>query len=368
MRFSALLVLAMGCDARPAPAPRPRAEAAPSIEGGCTLDAPHTWLRDAGGRGAIALGVEGDRRLVVFASERELRARAVSPDGSPRGSERRVPAPGTEGLVVLEPRGARQLLVARGACDEGAHCLVARVLSDDGLVGEPRSIPLPGPIRTLRRAASEGATAPLFVAWSSAGGERGLERYAIDDEGALDHARIALGSEPASDEQPIEILGLAAERERFAAIFRRGPTEDARSRVFLATRDDHRELAVLHESLAIDAIALEGDVLSLITTFEFSRPHYVRIRLGEDEPLEAHELADDAPIAAPLADRERAELDVDARGLWLRRRSPAGYPRGARVRIASGLVGSAAIARTSDGLLVGWLADGAVHGRVVRCP
>jgi hypothetical protein len=110
-----------------------------------------------------------------------------------------------------------------------------------------------------------------------------------------------------------------------------------------------------------------------VATFEFSRPHYVRLRAGAEEPLAARELAATEEPPAPLAGRERAELDVDDTGLWLRRRSAAGDAIGAPERIVDGRVESAAIVRRSDAvrlgdaLLVGYWRDGAVRGRTVRC-
>src|SRR5690606_20800023 len=117
----------------------------------------------------------------------------------------------------------------------------------------------------------------LFFAWSTTGGHRALERFTLEPDGSIAHAHVALGEEPASAESPVEILALAAEGDRFAAIWRRGPTEDVRSEVYLTTSASHRDVHALHEALAIDSIAFAGDELALIATFEFSRPHLVRI-------------------------------------------------------------------------------------------
>jgi hypothetical protein len=112
---------------------------------------------------------------------------------------------------------------------------------------------------------------------------------------------------------------------------------------------------------------LGGEMVSLVATFEMARPHYVRLRAGATEPLEAHELAPGERVAAPLAERERAELDADSHGLWLRRRDAIGDAIGAPELVAAGRVGAATLVRVERTLLVAYERDGALLVRTVSC-
>ena len=317
-------------------------------------------------RGSLALAMGGDRGLALALHDGELTARPISSEGRALGQPRTSQVSGAQALLALAPRGERYVLLARGSCEASAHCLIAQALDREGaVIAAPITVPLPEPTRTSRRAGDDG---PLFFAWSTTGGHRALERFTLGPDGSIAHARVALGDEPASAESPVEILALAAEGARFAAIWRRGPTEDVSSEVYVTTSESHRDVHALHHALAIDSIELRGDALALITTFEFSRPHLLRLTASEGEPTLARELASGAPVPAPFTERERAELDPDGRGLWLRRRDAKGDPIGERVLVADGSVESAALTRDRDALVVTWLAGGAVHGRRVRCP
>ncbi|HEY8432302.1 MAG TPA: hypothetical protein VIL20_28210 [Sandaracinaceae bacterium] len=341
------------------PSPAVRAEPEPS---GCELGEPVTWLERAHARGSLAVAPSDEGALVVLAAGGELAVRELSADGRPRSPARHAPL-SVGAILALEPVGAHHVLVARGPCEGSAHCLHALALEGGAPAGPPVTVPLPDPIRTFRRA-STGRS--VLVAWSTASGHRGLERFALGAE--LSHVRAALGTEPASEESPVEILGLAADGDRFAVVWRRGPTEDVRSQVFVTSASSHADVHALHHAVALDAVALDGETLDLIATFEYSRPHHLRLRLGADEPEHARAIGRGAPIPAPFAERERAELDADARGLWLRRSDAAGDPVGGRIRVAPGRIESAALARVGGALLVAWQADGEVRGRLVRCP
>lgn len=319
--------------------------------------------------GSLALAMNADGGLALSLRDGALTARPLSADGSARGPEATSSLAGAQALLALAPRGDRYLLIARGSCDESAHCLIARLLDAAGApAGAPTRVALPDPIRTSRRA-GEGA---LLFAWSTTSGHRALERFTALPDGAVSHVRIALGDEPATSEQPVEILGLAADGERFAVVWRRGPTEDTRSEVYVTSGAGeevaHRDVHALHHVLAIDAIELQGNALTSIVTFEFSRPHLIRLDLPKGEPTVARELPRGARAPEPFAERERAELDVDSRGLWLRRRDAAGDPVGTRVHVAEGRVESAALARAGDALFVAWTAGGTVSGRRIICP
>lgn len=335
----------------------------PVAESECALGPVERMDVDAG---TLALSLDAGGGLAVALHQGTLTARRLSPEGRAVGEMRNVALPGATALLALERRGPGYMVLSRGPCEARAHCVIAAMLdAEGGSLGEPLAVPLPEAIRTSRRALSDEA---LFFAWSTLGGHRAVERFEVSARGTLTHVRFALGDAPPSEESPVEILGLAADGDAFAALWRSGPMEDLRSEVFLTSATTHREVHALHEALALDAIALSGETLSLVATFEFSRPHFLRIRVGEEEPDLARELAHGAPVPDPFSERERGALEVDERGLWLRRRTAAGDPIGAGVRVAEGRIASAALARRGDLFVAGWRAGGVVEGRSVRCP
>ena len=353
--------------APPSPAPEeapPPDEPAP--EDGCELDAPITWLEDAGDARSIALELQADGGLVVIAGEQgKLRSRALDGEGAARGDTHPLELPGVRGLVALARIGDETLLVARGSCAESADCLLARALDRDGqMLDELVSAALPAALRTHRRASADGR---LYLAWSTEGGARGLDLFTWTN-GRLGRARRPLGPEPASAELPTEILGLAAdEGGRWAALWRRGAQEDTRSATYLTTDEAHQRVEALREALVVEAMEQHGREVVLVAGFEFSRPHLIRIAGGASEPLEAHELAASERLPAPFADRVRAELDIDARGLWLRRRDGAGDPIGAPTGVTEGRVAGATVSRVGERVWVAWIEGDRVLARSIRC-
>lgn len=344
-----------------------RTQESTSDSDGCELHSVERWLDRGGGSPALAMDREGGLALVL--DDGVLHSRALSSEGRPIDQARTSALLGGRALLALVPRSDRYLVLAYGSCEASAYCLLAQALDRHGAaLAGPTSVVLPDPIRTSRRA-GDGS---LFFAWSTTSGYRGLERFALRPDGSVAHERIALGEQPASSEKPVEILGLAVDAERFAVVWRQGVTEDTRSEVYLTSGEAsvkaaEHEVHALHDVLAVDSIALEEGVLTLITTFEFSRPHLLSIDVSTGEPTMARELARSERAPSPFVGRERAELDVDRAGLWLRRRDAAGDPLGERVRLIGARIEGAALTRSGDSLFAIWIAEGATHGRRVTC-
>jgi hypothetical protein len=344
---------------------------APGELGGCTLSAPRRWLEGAPPRGTLALRLAGDAGeaagLLAVAHGGAVRTVRVGDDG-PAGSSHPFDLEGAAALFALERVGGGHVLLARGACPESAHCLLARRLDARGAPsGATVAAALPAPLRTARRAA---AGARLYLAWSTEGGHRALDLFTVAGDG-LGRARRTLGDEPPSEELPTEILGLAAAEgpAGWAVVWRRGAPEDARSRVYLTTERTNVALEALHEVLVIDALAFDGRALALVAGFEFSRPHFLRLAPGAAAPTEARALAAGEPLPPPFEDHVRAALELDGEGLWLRRSDAAGDPVGAPLRVAPPGVGAATVARAGEGFAVAWIdpATETVRARRVRC-
>lgn len=277
----------------------------------------------------------------------------VALDGAP--SRRTVPE-ARRLLALLDVDGP--LLLATGSSEEHAHCLIALDPSDED--GHPIVTPLASAIGTSRRATA-GANA--YLAWGSESGARSLEHWVRADDG-IAHVSIALGEEPASEEAPAEILGLAADEAGWAAIWRRGATEDARSHVYLTKADEHRPVEALHDALVLEAIALDGEGVAVIAGFEFSRPGYARLTAGGPE-LRPLAPGDSAP--APFTDRVRANVEIDDDGLWLHRRAATGDPVGEAVHVLPTRVETATVARNGDDWVVAWALGDRVRSRTVHC-
>ncbi len=319
----------------------PRAEG----ERGCAIE----------GARLVADGVHARRGLAVaegwrFALDDGLIA--IGPDGA------------RHEVAVTEPRrllaaglvDGRPLALYEASTADAAHALVAH----DPIADTAIAHPLPGALATSRRATSADA---LWLAWSS-GGARGLERFGRD-ETRLRHETIALGDAPASDEAPVEVLDLVVAGPRWAVVWRRGPTEDPQSHVYVSTPAGDRDSHGLHEALAIEASGFDADALVLVAAFEFARPGVVRFA-PDEEPLAI--LAPGTAAPAPLTDRVRAGLDVDDDGLWLARRDALGQRLGERSRLVEGAVEMAALERRADGYAVVWTTRAGLHEGTIRCP
>lgn len=277
---------------------------------------------------------------------------------SPDGERSEVRDGHARRLLAVGGLGGRAIVLAEGSCEDSAHCLIA---IDPGSERDPLTTALPGPIQTSRRAFTDDA---FFIAWSAAGGTRGVERWTRNGAD-LSHESLPLGDEEASSETPTEILAMTARGSSFFVVWRRGAAEDARSHVFLTSESTHAASEVLHDALTIESIALGDDGLALVAGFEFSRPGFVHF--GEGEPLIVP-LPVGVAAPEPIGERVRAELDIDDRGLWLRRRSAAGDAVGEPSLVVAGPVEMATVERRTDAFFVAWATpDHRIVGRAARC-
>lgn len=368
-----MALLTLGCE-EPAPTPRPAPappapeeettpaapDPSPAPPPACALRAPSTWIEGAPDDGTLALRVVDEQgTAVVMDDAGRATRRAFDADAAPVGAPIALELEGARALLALEGGERGTLMLARGSCAEEAHCLLARLLDDDA---SRLAAPLPGPLRTMRRMATARR---VYFAWTAEGGHAGLDIFTLGD--GLGRVRARLGDRAPSDEHPSEILGFAAQNDAWAVLWRRGVLESADSEVFLTTDVAHRSVHALHDTLAIDAMARTNREVSLIATFEFSRPHFLRLDPRADEPLSAREIPAGEPPPDPFAERARAFLDVDADGLWLHRQSAAGDALHPPVRVSPS-TSAAALARLDAArYIVAWIEDREVRGRVVDC-
>ncbi|MFK7990408.1 MAG: hypothetical protein AB8I08_30580 [Sandaracinaceae bacterium] len=342
-------------DAPPEPPPPP---APPE----CPLEDVPLDFRSASETSTLALTLHDSGGALAIGDGEAVRFVPLAADGTASGTA--VPVPLRGSLLALEAVGDDAnpyVIVTRGPCAESAHCLTARRVNEAAPEATV-SAPLPAALVTTRRAVADSR---LHLAWSAEGGERGLETFVVAP--ALGRIRRALGPEPADAELPVEILGLAAEGERFAVLTRRGAGEDRRSRVTLTSNDHHAELEALEEVLVVEAMEFDGANVALVAGFEMSRPHLLELEPGQEEPRHASEIAvGDVPDR--FADRVRAALLQDEDGLHLRRRDAAGDVIGERVTVVEGRVRVGTVARRGEAFLVAWLdGEGELGARWVRC-
>lgn len=362
-RLLAFAVLVSLCSeppaTRPEPTPTPPSPTEPSAPppslAGCDLSPPVTLL-PPGHATSIAVSLTDAGGHVSAADGEALAVRRIGPQGAGMGAPFELSLSGS--LHALAPLGDAVVAVTRSTCPESAHCLSAR------REGSPSTLSaaLPGRLLTSRRATTGER---LYLAWSAEGGSRGLETFL--ETGSLGRVRRQLGPEPPDPELPVEILGLSADADRWAVLWRRGAAEDERSRVFLTTDDSHEAVGALHEALVVEAMRLDGDQVELIVGFEMSRPHHVVVRRGAREPTTARELRG-GEVPAAFRDRERGTLEIDEAGLWLGRRDALGDPLGPRTRVLDAVPRSAALARRAHAYLVVWLdREGSARARWARC-
>ncbi len=254
-------------------------------------------------------------------------------DASLAVRQARAVAMSTDALVSAGESG----LLALGTLPAGPNWRVTWLGRDER---QDRHLRLDLPARTtglVRRQSAgsralftwtDGRHAPIAM-WLDAGDGRG-------DEGPRLHSRgvYILGPEvDPEDARAVQLLKLELASDTFAGIVRVGAAEAADSQVWLVRPQGHVPVDALEDAAAIESLAIVGDEVALIATFEFSRP--LLLRVGPDGLLSAEPqaLAPDAPLPSVIPNGVPARLVQDGAQLLLRRRTPAGDPLRPDVRV-----------------------------------
>lgn len=124
----------------------------------------------------------------------------------------------------------------------------------------------------------------------------------------------------------VQLLRVALAGESFAAIVRVGSAEGIGSEVWLTRPSGRTPVEALEDIADIESMAIVGDQVWVIPTFEFSRPLLLRITPSGALAEAPVELARDATLPSELAAGDPARLMVEGERLLLRRRNPMGDP------------------------------------------
>ena len=241
--------------------------------------------RHLSGRYAAALSAQGQ----VLAVQR------TPADASPGG-------PSYQALRLgLEPEQDITLALSHTALPEGA---LRRVAAGDHALfvwTDGRRPPVAFPLRVFPSA--RGAAALRFEG-----------AHTLSPSLDLDDARA------------VQVLGLAIDATRYAAIVRVGAAEGADSQVWLATHGAQVPVDALEDAADIEAMAWVGDEVWAIATFEFSRPLLLHIAASGELSRDPVELRRDAALPPALAGGDPARLLEAGSTLLLRRRNAMGDP------------------------------------------
>ena len=348
-------------------------ERAPAA-GPCRAEAPNVLLAPAPEVPAVAVAPG----LVVFPeSDATLVVQPIDAGARADGEALHVSIDGARSLFALRWVGDRFVVLTEH--DTGsARMIVAQALDARAApIGDPVRIGLPERLLTTKIRATDDA---LYLARSHARAAPALDRLELR-HGGIAHETFALGLAHEPRDRRVEILGLAAEGDRWAVAWRAGAAEATDSEVVITsnapfgraarTRDVRGagsqrsyEVAVeaLHHALAIEAFGFDGEAIVAVAAHEMSRPALVRVSRDSERatPIErGAEIA--APFAAQLSARARATDDR----LVLELRDAAG-DRVGETLVAAGLRDAVAdVARIPGGFLVAYAAREA-NGRVVN--
>jgi hypothetical protein len=199
--------------------------------------------------------------------------------------------------------------------------------SEDVQVALPSALPADG---AVRRARSGGHA--LFVWTDGRHPPRALSLRLDPTASAPGEAVRLAPARPLSppvdlaDARAVQLLGLAISPDGYAAIVRVGAAEAADSQVWLATERAYVPVDTLEDAADIESIAIVGDQVWAIATFEFSRPLLFRIAASGELTEDPVALPRDASLPAPLAAGDPARLLEEGSRLLLRRRNPMGDP------------------------------------------
>ncbi len=281
---------------------------------------------------ALSVSPEGGWVFLELAEGKLAALRLDRTEGAPRASRSLLDAPAASLRFAL-PLGAGHLAITEGACvieNESRRCLHAIALpARHGGRSLVQTVPLPGSVHTLRRRRGERS---LFIARSHTQGPPVVDVFSIE-AGRLLHRSFPLAGEARVGERASEILGLAVEGERWAALFRHGGIEDPEGELLLATEDGALPFEPLHHALLIDSFGFTSEGLAAIATFEFARAHLYRFDLEGRMLAEPALVPPGGPIPRPFAERVRVSLADDGERLWLSRTDGAGDSLGERVEI-----------------------------------
>ncbi len=363
----ALCLAACGDDGAPrAPAPEPpptsvvEASPSPAPPPPCEAEAPIVLRSlDATPSGVgIAMGDAGG--LVLLRSGERTSAIPIDESGRASGEAMTIEGPtGDISALAAVDGGYVALFAAR--C-EAQTCLVARFVAGDGRAHTGSARAALSTTWTRKQATLASA---LVLAFGHEDAPPEVLAFPFDGE----VVRTVLGA-PA--ETQTEVLGLTADGAGWAALYRVGAAEGGDSHVALvrsrnlAHETPPRTIEGLEEALAIESFAPGPDGLSVIASFEFSRPKLVVLpEEGESEPLL---LAPAEPLPPPFVGRRRARARLGEAGLLLDVDDGAGdsVARGVLAVPDAGAV--ADVARLGPAaFIVAAARDDALVTTVVRC-
>ena len=335
----------------------------------CTLGEPHAVALEGATLVAVA-ATEAGGLAVVSRSASELSSYALDASGAPSDAAYAWSVETPEGLAGLEAVGDRFLMIGSASCGSGERvspCVHARALDARGApLGRAAIVPLPSPVHTARTVV-DGES--VLVARSHVGSAPALDRFVIDGEGVRATTRaLGEGVTLADDDRSVEILGLAATGGSWAVIFRHGAAESAESGVVLATQLDEHHVAPLHDALTIDSIAWTAGSLSLIASFEFMRPSYLRVGADGELRGEPSVIERGEPVPAPFGARAIAVLRADGPRTRVTVRDGAGDTLATLPLEAGDDFVAADVARVGDRrFLVAWIERDALVTRALDC-
>lgn len=344
-----------------------RADEAPADEApaSCTLEAPYASLPLALPADALALGRHptGDSPFAIVAPAASGQHLVLAADTALHATSAPI-----EGLVLgLEPMGPDFLLLTFGACStsDAARCFSARMLRVEGtaLVADaPLELPQASTLRSIRVTATDGL---VYVARAYRDARPTLDRFAPPREGALPwHDVIAVG-EGLLEDEPVEMLALAADGAAWALLYRHGATEDPASGVVLATQLDEHHIEALHDVLVVESMSWVGTSIAVIAAFEFARPAYFRLGAEGAMRTEPRALTFGAEIPEPFTSRLVARALGTAGHFEIEVRDGAGDRHGEAIPLPTAR--AVDISRAPGGFILAWSDGTTLHLSRLRC-
>jgi len=371
-----LLVLLVACDAQapaanapaaPPPTARGEAVAAPTARAetaACRVNARYVLTKPSSAPQLIALTSDqaGGLLLWVDASGATWTL-TVDAAGRSEAAPSALALPRARGLLSFTKLGGGFLAITEGACEAASHCLYGLRLDARGEQrGQASITPLAAAPLTLRRRVLGSR---LLLALSTRHAAPRLFTYAPSEAG-LELTTRVLSEGAWPEESDATILALTTDAERWAVLYRVGPTEAPTSEVRLALADGMHEVPTLAHALAVDALSFEGDGLTALVSYEFFRPKLHRLHLDGGAHVEARELSPGAALPGVFRAKRRAHLE---HGDELRfvLRNAAGDRIGAELTLDPNGRAPADVARVGDGYLVIAFLDGQLRALGLTC-
>ena len=244
----------------------------------------------------------------------------------PATAERSSPRTPDQRLLMAARLAAGALFITEARCitEAVSHpCLHGYYRADSSGLESHAHVGLPDTPINSRRATSPSG---VYLAHGYDGARITLTAFTPDTEGSISVTQQPLGQRIPPTEEPVEVLGLTARGERWAALWRFGAEESSSGEVVLSLADSESAAPLLRHAISIDTMLWRRASIMIVAGFEFARPALFRIATNGRPRWLPRAIPHEGHLPEPYDQRYNARLRPSDDGPKLEVTSAAGDP------------------------------------------